>query len=445
VDLRWGITEEQASEGKVLPICLEEIHRCRPYFIGLLGERYGWIPDSVPQEVIDREPWLKEHVGVRTSVTELEILHGVLNNPRMKGHACFYFRNPAYLNEVPEEDREGFVSEDLESAAKLKNLKDRIRKSGLPVMENYADPEAPAEAVRDQFVPLIDRIYPKGEVPDPLDQEAMGHETYARGKLLAFVERPVHTAALDAFADAQSTGQGLVVTGEIGGGKTALLASWVQHWRQSHPHDFVFVHYFGATPDSASGPGFLRRLMGELKRRFEIPDEIPSDPEKLGETLPLWLAQASARISTPSHPPFDKGRQGGFPARIILVLDALNQIQGGEPDRRLSWLPLPGRPTRSFCAPCWRSCASSGASSNCRIVWPTIWKRLLPRSCSAWCCAAGRRISITDETWYAVRSPPSGPPARVLPTPSGWKCSRGLKRRSPGRIGDRFSLPWNLT
>lgn len=46
VDLRWGVTDEQAAEGRVLPICLEEIKRCRPYFIGLLGERYGWIADS---------------------------------------------------------------------------------------------------------------------------------------------------------------------------------------------------------------------------------------------------------------------------------------------------------------------------------------------------------------------------------------------------------------
>ena len=42
IDLRWGITEEQSQHGEVLPICLEEIRRCRPYFIGLLGERYGW-------------------------------------------------------------------------------------------------------------------------------------------------------------------------------------------------------------------------------------------------------------------------------------------------------------------------------------------------------------------------------------------------------------------
>ena len=41
IDLRWGITEEQAQRGAVPPVCLAEIDRCRPFF---LGERYGWVP-----------------------------------------------------------------------------------------------------------------------------------------------------------------------------------------------------------------------------------------------------------------------------------------------------------------------------------------------------------------------------------------------------------------
>ena len=42
VDLRWGVTDEQASRNETVRYCLEEIARCRPFFIGLLGERYGW-------------------------------------------------------------------------------------------------------------------------------------------------------------------------------------------------------------------------------------------------------------------------------------------------------------------------------------------------------------------------------------------------------------------
>lgn len=44
VDLRWGITEEQAHRREVLPIIFDEVERCRPFFVGLLGERYGWVP-----------------------------------------------------------------------------------------------------------------------------------------------------------------------------------------------------------------------------------------------------------------------------------------------------------------------------------------------------------------------------------------------------------------
>ena len=97
VDLRWGITVEEAERGEVLPICLAEIDRARPYFIGMLGERYGWIPppNGYAADLLERQPWLKNHQGGK-SVTELEILHGVLNNRRMHCRAFFYFRSPAY-------------------------------------------------------------------------------------------------------------------------------------------------------------------------------------------------------------------------------------------------------------------------------------------------------------------------------------------------------------
>jgi len=341
VDLRWGITEEQANEGQVLPLCLAEIERSRPYFIGLLGERYGWIPDTIRPEVIEREPWLTEHLQGRTSVTELEILHGVLNNPQMQSHAFFYFRDPAYVNDpsLSEDQRRDMVERDIQAdvetcgqaeatartanrKARLATLKQRIRDSTLPLVEPYANPEALAQIVRKQFDALIDRLYPEDQTPDPLAQERLAHEAHAKNKLFACIDRPAHLAAVDAFAaPAEHDGKGLVVTGESGGGKTALLAAWARDWARNHPDDFLCQHYFGATPDSASPEGFLRRLLGELKDRFGIVEEIPANSEKLREALPLWLAQTVGK------------------ARIVLVLDGLNQVQGGEPDRRLGFLP----------------------------------------------------------------------------------------------------------
>ncbi len=100
-----------------------------------------------------------------------------------------------------------------------------------------------------------------------------------------------------------------------------MLAAWARDRVVVHPDDCLLQHYFGATPESASADGFLRRLLGELKSRFDITEEIPTDPEKLREALPLWLAQ------TANH------------GRIVLLLDGLNQVQGSDPDRRLAWLP----------------------------------------------------------------------------------------------------------
>ncbi len=36
-DKAWGITEEQAAEGQVQPLCLAGIERSRPWLIGLRG------------------------------------------------------------------------------------------------------------------------------------------------------------------------------------------------------------------------------------------------------------------------------------------------------------------------------------------------------------------------------------------------------------------------
>ena len=341
VDLRWGITEDQANEGQVLPLCLAEIQRCRPYFLGLLGERYGWIPESIRPEVIEREPWLTEHVRERTSVTELEILHGVLNDPAMKGLAFFYFRDPAYVIDPSLTARQRLdmlernIATDVkaygeaeatrrtqERKGKLAALKQRIRDSKLPLMEPYANPEALAKLVHDHLDKLIDDLYPEAAVPDPLTQERRTHEAHAKNKLIACIDRPIHRAALDAFADlGDNAGKGLVITGESGGGKTALLAAWARTWQQANQNDFLFQHYFGATPDSSSTEGFLRRLLGELKQRFRIADPIPADPKDLREALPLWLAQV------PSH------------TQMLLVLDGLNQIQGSDTDRHLNFLP----------------------------------------------------------------------------------------------------------
>ena len=156
-----------------------------------------------------------------------------------------------------------------------------------------------------------------------LDRERLAHdEAHAKNKLFACIDRPAHLRALNTFAEAtEHNGQGLVITGESGSGKTALLAAWARDWAKSHPEEFLFQHYFGATPDSSSPDGFLRRLLGELKKRFDITEDIPTDPDKLREALPFGWRRPSKK------------------GVIILLLDGLNQVQGEDPDKHLNFLP----------------------------------------------------------------------------------------------------------
>src|SRR5271157_6519283 len=126
VDLRWGVTDEQRADGKVLPIVVAEIDNCFPYFVSLLGERYGQVyRDEIPAELAERLPWLHQHR--EKSLTELEILHGVLNRKGMSDYALFYFRDPLYAKGKPEVERPDFVWDSATDRKKLATLKEHIR------------------------------------------------------------------------------------------------------------------------------------------------------------------------------------------------------------------------------------------------------------------------------------------------------------------------------
>ena len=57
VDLRWGVSAEDAHSQQTMDICMEELNRCkklspRPNFLFLMGDRFGWqpLPNKIPRE-----------------------------------------------------------------------------------------------------------------------------------------------------------------------------------------------------------------------------------------------------------------------------------------------------------------------------------------------------------------------------------------------------------
>ncbi len=316
VDLRWGITAEEAERGEVLPICLTEIDRARPYFIGMLGERYGWIPppEGFAPDLIERQPWLKKHQGGK-SVTELEILHGVLNNRRMKGRTFFYFRSPAYARA-----KGGDYLPSSEDRTRQSELKRRIRQRGLPVT-SYPNPEVLAKRTEHDLWKLLDAEFPASEVPDAFERERLRHEAYAAPKRRLYLGGESYQAVLDRLLDAEQPR--IVIEGASGCGKSALLANFLIAYRKRRPQHLVHAHYLGASTDAADPHALVRRLTEFIKRETSSTEEIPSDPQKLMDSLPVWLATASS---------WARERK----VRFIFVIDSLNSLTEQED---LRWWP----------------------------------------------------------------------------------------------------------
>jgi nephrocystin-3 len=319
VDLRWGITAAEAQQGRVLPICLAEIDRSRPFFMGFLGDRYGWVPETNQYDLslLLEQPWLDEHRGAK-SVTELEMLHGVLNNPAMEGRAFFYFRDPAYS-----ESKDGaYLSEGSREKARLEALKERIRRSGFPVVEAYPDPEALAERVHEDLWNVINEAFPESEVPDDLARDRMRHEAYSASRRRLYLGGEDYFDALDAAMKAEPF-RPVLVSGQSGGGKSALLANWVAKWSEQNSNASAIMHHLGCGADAADPVRFATRIMKEIAgiTGKEFKPEI--DPQQLLNQLPEWLSIASA---------WAKDREREF----LIVLDGLDKLS----DRKnLSWLP----------------------------------------------------------------------------------------------------------
>jgi tetratricopeptide (TPR) repeat protein len=338
VDLRWGISDQR--RGEILEICLREISACRPYFVGLLGERYGWVPDAIGPGLVEEQPWLDERPG--SSITDLEMQHGALNDPEKARHAFFYVRDPAYVETIPEGDRHLYrelptreevaqlgIEAAQESARRrsdrLASLKGRIRRSGLPVRE-YSNPRELGTVVLEDLTEVIEREFPPGSEPAPLAREAAAQAAHGRWLRRGYVERPEDLETLDTHA--AGDGPPLLVTGEAGVGKSALLAAWIGRLRARLPDELVLVHYVEADSRGGDWRRVARRILAELNARLGLGLDYPTDPTALRARLADALRRVTAQ------------------RRFILVLDGLDHLteEGGPPGT--DWLPDLGHPAR---------------------------------------------------------------------------------------------------
>lgn len=320
VDLRWGITEEQAEAGEILPICLAEIDNCRPYFLGLLGERYGWVPGHIPAELTERHPWLREHQT--KSITELEMLYGAIRNNAVEGRRFFYFRSPSYHLALSPDEQGDCVSDDAVAAGKLERLKEQIRDEArhhrLKLTESYRDPCELAELVFEHLKQAIAVDFPEEEY-DELKNERLAHQAFVDSRAGILVER---TPMLDDLVRRLSgPTPPVVVSGPSGSGKTSLLVSLALRLTEAHPQAYVFANFVGASARSTDHVQIIRRLLVEMIERYGLDDHVPEGSAEMVELFSYFFERL------PTQP------------TAFGLLDGLDQIADVDEALTYAWLP----------------------------------------------------------------------------------------------------------
>jgi hypothetical protein len=336
LDLRWGISEEESKQGKVVDICLKEIEKTTPFFIGLLGERYGWVPSGPERELIGANttvfqeyPWVPAELDGGASITEIEIQEGVLR-AKNKVNAYFYFRSPGM--EIDENFREKPGSREERM---LRRLKDTLRNQKDYPVQDYDSVEDLGRRVEEDFRALVERLFPGGAL-SPEEKESLEQRIFLKSRTGVYVPNPEWFARLDAFVE--SGERALALSGERGMGKSALLANWITRRGGAPaggadgevPGEKIIYHFIGASASGGDYRKITERLIHEVRAAYALPAgdgpvssgaENGDSHEKLKAVLQNLLFSIAGK------------------GRLILVLDGTDQLLDIDNAKQLNWLP----------------------------------------------------------------------------------------------------------
>ncbi|XP_063769521.1 telomerase protein component 1-like isoform X2 [Pseudophryne corroboree] len=289
VDLRWGITEEEAKQDRQLSLCLSEVLRSQ-IFIGILGERYGHVPKSYSVPLLPEYQWIQKYPAGR-SITELEAMQFLQNCDISKpGHpkAFFYFRDPEVIRSVPSHWLSDFAAESQEAAKHLLALKSGVAKH--PAARSYlyscqwggehdgkphitALEEFGARVLEDIWQAIESHFIKEGlnESEDDEDQRAQEgfqewHErhSFARKKLVTNVRAQI----VEKRQASKANGRFILLVGEPSQGKTVFMADLVKELRLVAPSSVIY-HFTGASTKAKEAETMLTSLCKQLRQRLQ--------------------------------------------------------------------------------------------------------------------------------------------------------------------------------
>lgn len=345
-DLRWGVNtgELESEDGarKVLSVCLEEIDRCRPYMLVILGNRYGWIPDpGLIADTASRARFALEEL--EQSVTALEIEYGALSNPEQLERTLFYFRE--FEGEVPA----SYEPEDPHHAAKLEELKGRIRKLAGGRLKTYTlgwDPVANRPVGLEQFAALVEsdvRGLMEAEWREtaaltPYQRDQRGQWDYAAQKARQFSAREDFVSNCIALLDGGTNL--LAIRGQSGTGKSTLMARLAQVLRDRG--DGILPIFCSTTPLCNNSLDLVRYIVNNLEERLALL-HFMDQPREGQPTEQEWVDRLEDLVA--AYNAQEKGR-------LVILIDGVDQLFADQGRDQLRFVPYNLSPKLQMAVSC---------------------------------------------------------------------------------------------
>lgn len=301
IDLRWGVDTasvdfEEEREAKVLDVCFSTIRNSRPYFVGLLGSRYGWIPNKEYRNKVcslfsEDEGFMNAYTEGR-SVTEMEMLYGALGEKDLIPHSYFFFRSDSSYEQMPDDIKADYVDTDPKKQHKLRQLKNKIctifhQNDRDDCVFDYSPRYAPESGALTGFEEfgqkmiqtLIDDITKEcsNETSDYVHRK---NDIYFKRKAGSCYGRKEIISELLAFIrgfDPLTINpiNGYILCGESGCGKTTILGKIYSELVNSENDDkyILLTHVAGSTPESLKYWEMVDRWNHELEFKLKVHNE----------------------------------------------------------------------------------------------------------------------------------------------------------------------------
>ncbi|MER8565082.1 DUF4062 domain-containing protein [Mesorhizobium sp. M0924] len=333
LDLRWGVETLSAGSElqrrlKVLQVCLDEIERSRPFFIALLGDRYGWCPPDDYLSIL--EPRLPREHGLK-SMTEIEIHAGIIRPLLDKSpvQAFVYQRRQLPFHDISAQEAHRYsdhAAGDFIGQERLERLRkvlrelvpDRFREYHAEWDHNRSRIGGLQSFCRQVLQDLLGDIRSQlGSSPTPSVEDAS--DAFFKNLATCVVGRSQIVDQILEFSTGEDGGaQVFSLIGERGSGKSAVLAKFIASADRSA---ILLTNAASAGVENTRISYVLVKWCRLLSIVLGVPFAEPSDEFELDHACKTLMQDAS-RL-----------------ARVIVVLDGVDEMEQSDRSRHLAWLP----------------------------------------------------------------------------------------------------------